>query len=143
MKFSAATLLAAVAGAHAWSNVTYVTETVTAVTTFCPGPTEVTYGGTTYTITEATTLTISDCPCTITKPVSVISSVICHTCSAGYTNSTVAIPTTKSAVGTVSVPAATSAVTSSPPVVTAGAGHAAALSGAGLAGVLGVFAFLL
>jgi hypothetical protein len=28
---------------------------------------------------QATTLTISDCPCTISKPVTVISSVICHT----------------------------------------------------------------
>jgi hypothetical protein len=52
MKFSAAAVLAAVAGAHAWGNVTYTTEVVTAVTTYCPEPTEITYGGTTYTITE-------------------------------------------------------------------------------------------
>ncbi len=52
MKFSVAAVLAAAAGAHAWSNVTYTTEVVTAYTTFCPEPTEITYGGTTYTITE-------------------------------------------------------------------------------------------
>ena len=52
MKFSLATVLAAVAGAQAWSNVTYVTEVVTAVTTVCPEPTEFVYGGTTYTVTE-------------------------------------------------------------------------------------------
>lgn len=52
MKFSAAAVLAAAAGAHAWSNVTYTTEVVTAVTTYCPGPTEISYGGTTYTVTE-------------------------------------------------------------------------------------------
>lgn len=51
MKFSAVALLLA-AGANAFTNVTYTTEVVTAVTTYCPEPTEVTYGGTTYTITE-------------------------------------------------------------------------------------------
>ena len=52
MKFSAAAVLAAAAGASAYSNVTYTTEIVTAVTTYCPYATQVTYGGTTYTITE-------------------------------------------------------------------------------------------
>ncbi|KAF4450822.1 cell wall glyco, partial [Fusarium albosuccineum] len=46
----------------------YTTEVVTAVTTYCPGPTTLTYDDKTYTITEATTLTITDCPCTIAKP---------------------------------------------------------------------------
>ncbi|KAK3685438.1 hypothetical protein B0T22DRAFT_442614 [Podospora appendiculata] len=141
MKFSAAAVLAAVAGAHAWSNVTYTTEIVTAVTTFCPGPTEISYGGTTYTITEATTLTITDCPCTVTKPVTTVSSVICHTCAPGYTNSTsAAVPVATTSVGTVSPPAPTSTTSALP---TAGAGKVAALSGAGLAGILGMAAFLL
>lgn len=54
MKFSAATVLAAVAGAqaYAYNNVTYTTEVVTAVTTYCPGPTQITYGGETYTVSE-------------------------------------------------------------------------------------------
>jgi len=52
MKFSAAAVLAVAAGAHAWSNVTYTTEVVTEVVTYCPEPTEITYGGTTYTVTE-------------------------------------------------------------------------------------------
>jgi hypothetical protein len=52
MKFSAAAVLAAAAGAHAWSNVTYTTEVVTALTTYCPSATEITHGGTTYTVTE-------------------------------------------------------------------------------------------
>lgn len=53
----------------AFSNVTdvTVTEVVTALTTYCPEPTELTVGGKTYTVTKATTLTITDCPCTITK----------------------------------------------------------------------------
>lgn len=81
MKFTAA-LLALAAGAMALKNngtVVYETKVVTAITTFCPAPTEVTYGGSTYTVTEATTLTISDCPCTVKVPVTTISSVICHT----------------------------------------------------------------
>ena len=50
----------------------YTTEVVTAYTTFCPEATEITHGGITYTATEATTLTITDCPggCTVTKPIS-------------------------------------------------------------------------
>lgn len=50
----------------------YVTETLTAFTTYCPEATKITQGGKTYTVTEATSLTITDCPggCTVTKPVS-------------------------------------------------------------------------
>lgn len=50
--------------------VAYTTEVVTHLTTYCPESTSLTVGGTTYTVSEATTLTISDCSCTITKPVS-------------------------------------------------------------------------
>lgn len=42
-------------------------EVVTAYTTYCPEPTEIVTNGKTYTVSEATTLTITDCPCTITK----------------------------------------------------------------------------
>ncbi|EAA31450.2 hypothetical protein GE21DRAFT_7854 [Neurospora crassa] len=142
MKFSAAAVLAAAAGAHAWSNVTYTTEIVTAVTTYCPGPTEITHGGNTYTVTEATTLTISDCPCTVTKPIITTSSVICHSCT-GYVNSTIPAPTSAGSVGTGSAPAVVTPTVSPSEVPTAGAGKAAALSGAGLVGVLGLAAILL
>ncbi|KAH7383729.1 hypothetical protein BKA64DRAFT_167712 [Cadophora sp. MPI-SDFR-AT-0126] len=47
----------------------YETVTLTAITTYCPYPTEIVHNSKTYTVTEATTLTITDCPCTITKPV--------------------------------------------------------------------------
>jgi hypothetical protein len=46
----------------------YTTEVVTAITTYCPAPTTLTYGDKTYTITKETTLTITDCPCTVTHP---------------------------------------------------------------------------
>jgi hypothetical protein len=53
MKFSAVAVLAAAAGAQAaYSNVTYVTETLTALTTYCPGPTSIVHGGKTYTVTS-------------------------------------------------------------------------------------------
>lgn len=38
-----------------------------AYTTYCPEATQITHNGVTYTITEATTLTITNCPCTVTK----------------------------------------------------------------------------
>ncbi|KAM0345425.1 hypothetical protein ACHAPU_006588 [Fusarium lateritium] len=46
----------------------YTTEVVTAITTYCPAPTTLTYGDKTYTVTKETTLTITDCPCTISHP---------------------------------------------------------------------------
>lgn len=141
MKFSVAAVLAVAAGVNAFKNVTYTTEVVTAVTTFCPEPTQITFDGVTYTVTEATTLTISNCPCTISKPVTVISSVVCNTCGPAAPKPTwPAKNATAPAVtptGGVVVPSA------KPPQVTAGAGKAAALSGGALAGVLGLAAFIL
>lgn len=56
MKLTAAVLaLATGAMATAANNgtvVSYTTEVVTAVTTYCPGPTEIAYGTHTYTISE-------------------------------------------------------------------------------------------
>ena len=60
-------------------DVTYTTEVVTAYVTYCPSPTEIVHGSTTYTVTEPTTLTISDCPCTVSKPVYTSSVTVCST----------------------------------------------------------------
>ncbi|KAF4954608.1 hypothetical protein FSARC_12048 [Fusarium sarcochroum] len=72
-KIAAAGLLIGAAQANpypAYGNGThYTTEVVTAITTYCPGATTLTYGDKTYTVTKETTLTITDCPCTISKPV--------------------------------------------------------------------------
>ncbi|OBT46353.1 hypothetical protein VE00_02716 [Pseudogymnoascus sp. WSF 3629] len=46
----------------------WVVTTVSAYVTICPSPTTFTQGVQTYTVTEATTLTISNCPCTISYP---------------------------------------------------------------------------
>jgi hypothetical protein len=88
MKFAAALVTLAVGAMASKSfepsyttddDVVYTTEVVTAITTYCPEPTTVTYGESTYTVTEATTLTITDCEagCTIKVPVTTVSSVIC------------------------------------------------------------------
>lgn len=55
--------LAVLTGAYAWSNST-VTAEKTYFTTYCPSPTTFTHGTGTYTVTEATTLSIEDCDCT-------------------------------------------------------------------------------
>lgn len=71
MRFAAAVAAATMAGLASASvapvpkNGTapaYVTEVVTAFTTFCPEATQITHAGETYTVTEATTLTITNCP---------------------------------------------------------------------------------
>lgn len=137
------------------SNVTSITEVFTAYTTYCPVATELTFNGHTYTAHNATTLVITNCPCTVVAPVTTASSVICSTCAAptspSYVNSSAVA--TGGSVGTVSIatPAATTAATSptsppisSPPPITASSGNQiAALSAASLAGLLGLAAFFL
>ncbi|KAI4867341.1 hypothetical protein F4820DRAFT_208938 [Hypoxylon rubiginosum] len=156
MKFTIAAVAfaAGVSATYPAANATaYTTEVVTSYETYCPGPTQITYGTNTYTVTEATTLTITDCPCTISKPVYTTSYVSCATCVPAttpvyptsvpsapappvYPNSTAAVPTTSTPVyPTGGAPGTTTSATSIP---TAGAGKIAALSGAGLAGLLGL-----
>lgn len=48
--------------------IVWTTEVVTSYETYCPGPTTVVVNNQTHTVTTATTLTITNCPCTITKP---------------------------------------------------------------------------
>jgi hypothetical protein len=78
MQFKAAAALAFASTVAAGYNAT-TTEVVTSFTTYCPEATTLTFGGSTYTVTEATTLTITNCPCTLTKPVYTSSSVYCNT----------------------------------------------------------------
>ncbi|KZZ89140.1 hypothetical protein AAL_07788 [Moelleriella libera RCEF 2490] len=140
MKYAAA-LIAAAVGANAWKNATVVTEVVSSYVTYCPGPTQITHGTKTYTVTKPTTLTITDCPCTITKPVVVTSSVVCKNCPPPHSQSNYPNATTPITNGPKPVPTQTGSGVV--PVPTAGAGKIAALSGAGLAGVVGLAAFVL
>ncbi|KAK0391297.1 hypothetical protein NLU13_0798 [Sarocladium strictum] len=70
---AAAGLVAAQAG-----NGTVVTTTrvVAEYTTYCPEATTFEFNGAKYTVTEATTLTITDCPCTIVEPCSTSNVVV-------------------------------------------------------------------
>lgn len=43
------------------------TKVVASYTTYCPEPTTFELGGKTYEVAEPTTLTITDCPCTIVE----------------------------------------------------------------------------
>ncbi|SCV03942.1 LAMI_0H12178g1_1 [Lachancea mirantina] len=49
-------------------------EVVTELTTYCPEPTTIVTNGATYTVTSATTLTITECPCTVTRTSTISSS---------------------------------------------------------------------
>merc|ERR1712072_1012349 len=70
MRFTAAVAAAGLAGAATAAHMG--NSTMTASTTYCPEPTKITHKGETYTVSEATTLTITNCPggCTVTKPAS-------------------------------------------------------------------------
>jgi len=135
-----AAFAAAVVGASANYNAstTWVTDVVTAFTTVCPLATVLTYNEKTYTVSESTTLTITDCPCTISKPVIVTSSVYCYSCSA----QTTLYPNTTSVTASAALngPTFTSTTSTLP---TAGADRAVAFSGAALAGLVGLAALAL
>lgn len=151
MRFSTATAVAAlVAGATATYNYTeppvYTTEVVTEYTTYCPGPTTITHGGQTYTATSETTLTITNCPCTVTYPVTSSTPPPAPTTYAPpppVYNTTAPPPTTPyTPTYAPSSPPVSTAPTGSP-IPTNGANQAVAASGAGLAALFGFVAYVL
>ncbi|TKX20075.1 hypothetical protein C1H76_7757 [Elsinoe australis] len=123
MRFTIAATAALVAGASATykrpstNDTTYVTEVVSKYTTYCPEATEISHNGVTYTVTSATTLTIEDCPCTVTKPAP--STTAAATTSAAATPS--AYPTTSSAVTANPVPSSSSLSSYSAPATSSAA----------------------
>lgn len=164
MQFSIVAVLAAATAVSAGygGNITYTTEVVTAYTTYCPEPTTLTYGDVEYTITEATTLTITDCPCTIEKPVTTAPVEECHDCPAPSEVPVEEVPEEEApeeeapeeeAPAPPPAPPSNETIPSPPEEEApeegedapeeAGAAQAAVLSGAGLAGVLGLAAFIL
>ncbi|KAF2147273.1 uncharacterized protein K452DRAFT_217516 [Aplosporella prunicola CBS 121167] len=125
MRFSAIAAAAAltidVSAQNDTAPASYVTEVLTAYTTYCPEPTEIAHNGKTYTVTEASTLTITDCPCTVSKPVftSVVTS--CASC-ASDTPGSPAVPTSSGIV--ISDASSWPAPTSKPVLPTGGNGTA-------------------
>lgn len=90
---------------------TVITETVLALTTYCPAATEITTNGKTYTVTTATTLTITDCPCTIKKTVPVAQPTPVSAGPPVYKNGTVWYTTETVATLTTYCPAPTTVIT--------------------------------
>jgi len=149
MQYSVAAViaLAASTAAAGYTNgtVVYTTEVHTAYTTVCPASTELTFNGVTYTATASTTLTITNCPCTIVKPVTTSSVVAAPSAAPVYPNGTTPAATTPAAAppaaGTGGVVPST---TASPSIIPASSGNKAfAFSGASLAGLLGLAAYIL
>jgi len=149
MQYSVAAViaLAASTAAAGYTNgtVVYTTEVHTAYTTVCPASTELTFNGITYTATASETLTITNCPCTVVKPITTSSVVAAPSPAPVYPNGTTPAETTPVAApppagtgGVVPPPAA------SPSQITASSGNKAfAFSGASLAGLLGLAAYIL
>jgi hypothetical protein len=147
MQYSAVAVLALAATATAsYSNetVVYTTEVHTAYTTVCPAATQLTYNGVTYTATESETLTITNCPCTIVKPVHTTSAVVpTYTPVYPTANATTVAAVPTYPAGTAAPTVAPSATPTPSPLTASGANKVFALSGASLAGLLGLAAYLL
>jgi len=135
MQFAKIAVLAGLAASvSAWTNETWVTTTVEVLTTVCPEATHLTFNGVTYTATASETITITNCPCTVSFKPTVHPVVPAST--PAFVNHTQ--PTTHVApVGTVTP------VTTQKPAFTGAANRAVAGSAAGLAGLLGVAAYFL
>jgi hypothetical protein len=151
MQYSVAAVvaLAASVASATYTNgtgVVYTTEVHTAYTTVCPASTELTFNGVTYTATASTTLTITNCPCTVVKPITT-SSVVAPSAAPVYPNGTTPAATTPAVVKPTTAVGTTSAKTSAtatPSTISASSGNKAfALSGASLAGLLGLAAYVL
>ncbi|KAM3553813.1 hypothetical protein MY1884_006478 [Beauveria asiatica] len=147
--FSKALALTLAAGAavqaHHHHNGTWatVTEVVDIYSTWCPEPTHLTMNHKTYTVTEACTFTITDCPCTVTKTIPL--SPTTHptngpgpvTTNAGNNNATPSKPPSPTTAGN-QCPGGQNC----PPVV-AGAGQNAAAYGMAFAGAIAAAAIAL
>ncbi|KAG5944759.1 hypothetical protein E4U60_005701 [Claviceps pazoutovae] len=140
MKYATA-LIAAAVGAQAWTSkngTQIVTEVVDQYVTYCPGPTHITHGDKVYTVTKRRW---------IKTPIVSITNVPLST--AAPSNPANTEPAATEPAATVPAPATTGGLVMTPTkgqpstVPTAGAGKAAALSGAGLAGIVGLAAFVL
>jgi len=132
MQFGKLAVVAGLAASvSAWANETWVTTTVSVLTTVCPVATSMTFNGVTYTATASQTITITNCPCTVSYKPTV--TPVVPTSTPAYVNTTVAATTP---VGTVT-PVTTK------PAFTGAANRAVAGSAAGLAGLLGAAAYFL
>ncbi|KAG9238132.1 putative clock-controlled protein 6 [Amylocarpus encephaloides] len=156
MQYSVAAVIAlaaaSVSAGYHNGTVVYTTEVHTAYTTVCPAATEVTFNGVTYTATASQTLTITNCPCTVVKPVTTSSVVYCNTCAPSpapvypvnaTTPAAPVVPTTPVGTGAAPAPTAPAASPSASPITASSAGKSFAVSGAALAGLLGVAAYIL
>jgi len=150
MQFTAALAVAALAGAaqayyptNSSSSVVvdYVTDVVTSYETYCPYATTLTYNSKTYTVTEATTLTVTDCPCTIVKPVTYSTYAPATTAPVYPVYNATTPVATYTPVGTTSKYAASTPTPST--LTTSGASSLVAMSGASLAGLLAFAAYVL
>ncbi|KAL2827304.1 hypothetical protein BJY01DRAFT_255728 [Aspergillus pseudoustus] len=151
MKFSfaaVAAFLAVGAVAHGADSEEYTTVVVTEYTTYCPKATTLTAGTETVPVETPGTVTLSNGPYTITRPLITTTITRCKACSstAVPTPSVPVIPTSipviPSAPTEVAPTSAPSTTTPAAPAFTGGASRAAAGAGA-MAGLFGVVAALL
>jgi hypothetical protein len=149
---AAFTILALVASANAYAyNYTtsiapvYETKYVTDLTTVCPSATVITIGSSlTYTVTEATTLTITDCSCTVTNEIPAATSAAPVESVPAYSTGVVVVPSSAAPYPTapagngttvvVPVGTATAPVTTTAAPEFTGAASKAGVAALGLAG---------
>ncbi|KAK6503257.1 hypothetical protein TWF481_008286 [Arthrobotrys musiformis] len=122
--------------------VSYTTTVVSSYVTYCPYATVITEGTQVYTVTEATTLTITNCPCTRTLTCSTTTSTSCPpTSTPVYVPPTTYAPVPEPTPTYVAPPVYNTTVPV-PPVATGAASSMKMASGA-LVAVFGAAAMLL
>ncbi|RVX69490.1 hypothetical protein B0A52_06554 [Exophiala mesophila] len=121
----------------------WTTTIVSTITTFVPKPTNIVHGGKTWEVTDATTLTITGWPLTVSVPVYTKVTTSCSSVPVAAESTWVdweAAPTSSPVSPDVYVPSGTGV---KPAAFTGAANSLVANVGAGLAGVGAIAAFLL
>jgi len=170
MRFSIAASAILIAGATAWdtthdyypttkvTSVVYPAKTTTVYsteyTTYCPSPTVVVYGTSTISVTEATTLVVTDYVTYTQECTECVPETVTYTTTEAptppppITETTTETPpppppTTLLPNSTIVVVPTLTPTESEAPIFTGAASHAVAGAGAGLAALLGLVAYLL
>lgn len=151
--FAAALSVVAVSASYGYENKTEITttEVVTQYTTYCPYATTIVENNHTYIVTEATTLTISHCPCTRTLTYTTVTETHCPggchkpTDSPTYPNVTVTTyaPPPPPPTGYPTVVPNVTAPPVPPPSEGGAVSNQATVVGGALAALVGIAAYLL
>ncbi|KAI5807977.1 hypothetical protein DFH27DRAFT_522661 [Peziza echinospora] len=120
-----------------------VTETVKQYTTYCPLPTTFVVNNETYVVTEPAVVTVTNCPCTVTKTYQIVTETICPGGCEHPTAKPIPVLVSNGTVTPSGAPPNITAPVIPPPSEGSAASNRVALFGSAIAGFVAIAAFVL